>query len=116
MANRRGYGSVASAWWLIGLGIVLLFIPPLFWLGLVLIFGGIILGLAGWFEQEGEEREGIRESGDRASEYLGGITGGWIIALGVVLFIIPTPLTTLIGILVILVGIGVWLSAWWGER
>lgn len=43
------------------------------------------------------------------------MSGGWLIVLGVLLFIIPTPLTTLIGI-IILIGIGVWIAAWWGER
>lgn len=116
MPNWSRYAGVASAWWLIGLGVILLFFPPLFWLGLLLILGGIGFSLAGWAGQDREERRGVHASGDRAREYLGAISGGWIIALGVFLFIIPTPLTTLVGIFVILVGIGVWLSAWWSER
>lgn len=116
MANRGGYAEVANAWWLIGLGILFLFFPPLFWFGILLMLAGIVFGVVGWARQGGEERRGVRASGEQARDYLGAISGGWIIALGVFLFIIPTPLTTLIGIFVILVGIGVWLSAWWGER
>lgn len=114
MSGERA--GVASAWWLIIIGIVLLFFLPLFWLGIILIVFGIAVGIAGWASSGSDERRSIRESGEHASEYLAGVSGGWLIVLGVLLFIIPTPLTTLIGIVIILIGIGVWIAAWWGER
>lgn len=119
MSISGGYAGAASAWWLIVLGVILLFFPPLFWLGIILIVLGIISGIVAWARggdsDERQERQGIRERGDQASEYLAGISGGWLIVLGVLLFFIPTPLTTLIGIVLILIGIGVWIAAWWSS-
>jgi hypothetical protein len=111
--SSREYASVASAWWLIIIGIVLLFFPPLFWLGIIFTIVGIIAGIAGWANSGSDERRSVRESGELASEYLAGVSGGWLIVLGVLLFIIPTPLTTLVGIIIILVGIAFWIAAWW---
>ncbi len=119
MSISGGYAGAASAWWLIILGVILLFFPPLFWLGIILIVLGIISGIVAWVRGgdsgERQERQGIRERGDQASEYLAGISGGWLVVLGVLLFIIPTPLTTLVGIVLILIGIGVWIAAWWSS-
>jgi|GEM_PF-2976203 len=43
---------------------------------------------------------------------LSGITDGgpgtWLILLGVLLFVVPEPITSIIGALVLLVGIAVW--------
>lgn len=105
-----------NGWWLITLGIVLLFFPPLFWLGIIVILFGIGIGIGGWAGGETEERPGIRESGEQAREYLGGMTGGWIIVLGVLLFLFPEPISSGIGVLVILIGLGVWIVTWWRER
>lgn len=89
MSSSSGYAGMASAWWLIVIGIVLLFFPPLFWLGIILILIGIVSSIAAWAGGgESGERRGVRESGEQASEYLAGISGGWLIALGVILFII----------------------------
>lgn len=116
MGRFGRYVGAASAWWLFTLGIILLFFPPLFWLGIILILLGIGFGVGGWARGEPEERRGLRESGEQAREYLGGMTGGWIIVLGVLLFLFPEPITSGIGVLVILVGLGVWIASWRRER
>lgn len=40
----------------------------------------------------------------------------WLIVLGVLLFLFPTPLTTVIGTILIIVSIGMWVAAWSSER
>jgi UPF0716 family protein affecting phage T7 exclusion len=116
MSISGRYTGARNAWWVITIGIVLLFFPPLFWLGILLILLGLGIGVGGWAGRETEERRGIRASGEQAREYLGEMTGGWIIVLGVLLLLFPEPITSVIGVFVILLGVGVWIAAWWRER
>lgn len=48
-------------------------------------------------------------SSSSITDRIGGSRASWIIILGAALFVVPEPITSVLGVLVILVGIVAWL-------